>query len=282
MTQKKKDLLELEEHEMMNYGVKNMFVPIFGKEVANKFVDIYNAKLEDRNELMSKTYNYLKDKYENDSSKVNLIKYLHSLMIAYRLGALETLPTPLILEANKQHNLTKITTKSVRLNRAVDDIYTITDRSGFSFDCYLLPDMLKKFTVSHGYIRRNTKLKDLGDDYEMEMYFTALLSKYTKTIPYTGISQMWFVLILMKTISDLTYYPMTKLAENKDIRNKVSNLINTMNYIYKKESERKNNNGDKEYAKVDLTKVSSNKFSSPAIGEDIKEDGTVKIIEEEV
>ena len=282
MSQKKKDLLELEEDEMMNYGVKNMFVPVFGKEIANKFIDIYNAKLDDRDEMMHNLYNELKDKYENDLSKVNLIKYLHSLMIAYKLGSLETLPTPLVIEANKRHNLTKIISKSVRLNRAVDDIYTITDRSGFSFDCYLLPDMLKKFTVSHGYIRRNTKLKDMADDYEMEMYFTALLGKYAKAIPYTGISQMWFVLILMKTISDLTYYPMNKVGSNKTIRTKVSNLINMLNYVYKKESERKNEADNKEYAQMDLTKVSSNKFSSPAIGEDIKEDGTVKIIEEEV
>jgi hypothetical protein len=278
---KKKELLELEEDDIIERNTKNMFIPIFGKEIANKFIDIYNAKLEDRDNKMHELYDNIKSKYGFDESKAPIVKYINSIIIAYKLGSLISIPTPLLLEANRQHNLTKITSKQVRLNRAIENLYTITDRAGFDFDCYLLPDMLKKFTVSHGYIRRNSKLMDVADDYEMEMYFTALLSKYAKTIPYTGISQMWFVLILMKTISDLTYYPMSKVGENKDIRTKVSNLINVMNYIYKKESERKNDTGTKEYAKMDLTKVSSNKFSSSSIDE-IKEDGTVKIIEEEV
>lgn len=209
---------------------KNMFTSPLGDKYAKKFFNVYNASLNNRDELMRKIY----EEGQNDNSlNEKQKKIITGCYIAY-LSATgkKTVAFPLVLFIkNKKPNLTKYLNEK-RIKRVIEDLYSFVEKTGFDFECYLLMDYLTRFLHSFSKLHNHRDSTDAS----FELYLIIALSRFVRSLSPIAYQQMWFALMMLKNISLLSFVNIQMIDET--LIEEIKNLIKLINIIHVLELER--------------------------------------------
>ena len=209
---------------------KNIFTRPLGDKYAKKLYDVYNANLETRDSLMSALYNESK---EDENLTPQQKRIIAGCYIGYETAiGRKNVAVPLVdFLMKSKPNLTKLLNPH-RFKRVVADLYTFVEKTGFEYDCYNLIDLLERF------LKLFTKGENKETDNELtfHLYLVIAISKYASVIPAFGYSNMWFILMLLKNISLLSYVNINLLKD--DILDEVKNLVRLINIVHSLELQR--------------------------------------------
>lgn len=221
---------------------ENMFTKIIGSKYAQKFHEVYYDSIESRDTKMKKLYEESKeDTSLTDIQKKIIGKCYIAYLAAVGANCNMSLPILSFLE-KKKPSITKVIKSDVRIKRMFTDLQDVIDRSGFEFDVYHFPSLLKVFMVQF----RQKDVSELDDDdYWFEGIVIIALSKFSRVLPSVAIPTIWYVLMFMKNIASLAYIKEDLFNQNKHIKPQVSSIMKTLYAINLIEDKRVNKTEEK-------------------------------------
>lgn len=214
----------------------NMFKEPLGEKYAKKFSEVFNASLKDQDKLMSELY---KESQEDPTLTEKQKKIIAGCTLAYNSAQAEkSVSAPIIsFVDNKKPNLTKAVTGKgyKRYKRTVEDLYQFGQRTGFWIHVAELPQLLKAAEMTFGFRKKedaNKSQQEILGDYEYEVMYVAAISKFARVLPLTDYIAQWYIVMLCKQISLLSFVHPDVIKENPGINEQAKNLMKAVNYIH--------------------------------------------------
>ena len=204
---------------------ENMFSKCLGIKYAKEFYKVFHDSFETKEEGMKHIYQMVKSDGDLTDNQKKLVRTCFIGFI--QAMCKDTISIPLIgFVSSKKPNLSKAIKKS-RLNRTFNDLYSIVYKSGFDFDSYYLPDIVRAFSVAFGY--HLTNKDSLSEDYDI--LFTAALSRYAFSISPYDYANIWYIMNIMNNLSTLSYCTQETVDKYPWILDCARNYIKMINYI---------------------------------------------------
>lgn len=204
---------------------KNMFTEVIGNKYAKKFHDVFYSDIESRDQKMKEIYEEAKTDQGLKKIQKEIISKCYIAYLA-AVGANGNISVPIISFLDKKKPLiSKVLRSDVRIKRMLWDLSDVVERSGFEFEVFNFPDLLKVFMVQF-----NQKDKDEldNDDYMFEYIILTTLSKFVRTLPTVAIINIWYALMFMKNIASLAYIKKETFDDNEQIKPQVTSIMRTL------------------------------------------------------
>jgi hypothetical protein len=125
----------------------------------------------------------------------------------------------------KKPNLKKLYHEK-RLVRAVDDLYTVVNRSGFECRPEYMPELTKSILASYGY---STKVPFVEDK---DAILMILLSRFARCLAPNDYKNIWFVVQVINNISLNAYASPELLNNHMKLQEQRMNLARFIIAIY--------------------------------------------------
>lgn len=203
---------------------ENMFHKAINKTYGELFDKVFHASLEERDQLMLDLYNKSKEDDSLDDKKKKIIAGCYLAHINAVCDDCFCGPLMFFYD-KKKPNLKKLYHEK-RLIRAVDDLYTVVDRSGFSCRPEYMPELTKSILASYGY---STKVPFVEDK---DAILMLLLSRFARAIGPNDYKNIWFVVQLIQNISLNAYASPELLNNNMKLQKQRMNLAKFIISIY--------------------------------------------------
>lgn len=214
---------------------ENMFTKAVGDKYAKKFHEVYYDTIETRDSKMKQLFEESK---EDESLSILQKKIISKCYIAYlsAVGCNCNVSVPILsFIEKKKPSITKVLKSDVRTKRMFIDLQDVVDRTGFKFEVYSFPSLLRVFMVQF----RQKDLSELdSSDYWFEGVVITALSKFTRVLPAVAIPIIWYALMFMKNIASLSYIKEETYKENEHIKPQVTSIMKTLYAINLMEDKR--------------------------------------------
>ena len=203
---------------------ENMFHKVINKTYGDLFDKVFDAGLEERDQLMLDLYNKSK---EDDSLDERKKKIIAGCYLAHINAVCDNcFCGPLMFFYDKKKPNLKKLYHEKRLIRAVDDLYTVVVRSGFPCRPEYMPELTKSILASYGY---STKVPFVEDK---DAILMLLLSRFARAIGPNDYKNIWFVVQVIKNISLNAYASPELLKTNLKLQEQRMNLAKFIISIY--------------------------------------------------
>ena len=188
-----------------------------------KIFDIYyeDKDLNKRDKMMEE----LKEEASNDGEKTK--KIIDKVYLAYKMANFTSQAYPAIFIKALKTNILKIYNNEVRLRRAIEDLYTARNRSGFEFNAFL-PELTDAVLVHFGFRLKNEAEKK----YDFGALFSIVLSKVARGISPFDVHTNFFIMMIMKNISIWSYMTKSQIDEYPDVINQVREFFKLLVLVY--------------------------------------------------
>lgn len=188
-----------------------------------KIFDIYyeDKDLNKRDKMMEE----LKEEASNDGEKTK--KIIDKVYLAYKMANFTSQAYPAIFIKALKTNILKIYNNEVRLRRAIEDLYTARNRSGFEFNAFL-PELTDAVLVHFGFKLKNEAEKK----YDFGALFSIVLSKVARGISPFDVHTNFFIMMIMKNISIWSYMTKSQIDEYPDVINQVREFFKLLVLVY--------------------------------------------------
>lgn len=188
-----------------------------------KIFDIYyeDKDLNKRDKMMEE----LKEEASNDGEKTK--KIIDKIYLAYKMANFTSQAYPAIFIKALKTNILKIYNNEVRLRRAIEDLYTARNRSGFEFNAFL-PELTDAVLVHFGFRLKNEAEKK----YDFGALFSIVLSKVARGISPFDVHTNFFIMMIMKNISIWSYMTKSQIDEYPDVINQVREFFKLLVLVY--------------------------------------------------
>lgn len=213
----------------------NEFDKIFGEGYGARFARVVEGSPIERFDYMASLVSYADQDESLSESKRKLI---HEMENAFRDACFFDNDVPQRLKSliDSKPNLKKMI-KPVREQRIYDTLMAIPRRLGFKVvvNANIMPMMFMAsaaYTGKWKYMKQDIAYSITeGVKSISGLYFAALLSKYTINIGLFDYPNMWFVMMVMKTLSSNAILNEKLILDEPRLIDYTENLFNTVSYM---------------------------------------------------
>lgn len=209
---------EITEEKIDNRNVLEKFIV---KKYAELFKEAYYASIFERDIEMQS----IVDMVVEDKTIINEMKRkISKLCLAYnQAGFNESFNGPLVMFINRNSvNYNKYINKN-RISRIVDDLYLLRERfEGYEFNVKTVFDLSTYLIAPY-----NTKERE-----GIELYLPILLAMYSRRLNPNDYTNMYFIVMIIKNISDLAFFSPASLSKYPVLKKRRENMISFILKIY--------------------------------------------------
>jgi len=215
----------MEENQTNRTVSKNMFSEVLNDKYAERFIKIYYANIQDKDDLVNQLYEDAKqDESLNDEQK----RIINTCILAYNQATGKSnmcIPILAFMKNNKP-NLFKILNSNTRSKRAIWQLNDFVELTGFDFNVFNIHDYISSILFL-------TKTEDIDarQAYNTTAGFNIMaLVQYSRNLSEEHIATKWFIMCYLKFIQDIS-----GIIYNKELLSsfysRISSIIKTFNYV---------------------------------------------------